>query len=88
MTKEKCSIRLVRLSEEHTAAFKEEMQEAFQHGFMAYYKDDNQWQVLPDSIFSFSVISIVLSLSYQFYCFLARQKLNVETNPQQRHHQR
>ena len=45
MTKEKCSIRLVRLSEEHTVAFKEEMQEAFQHGFMAYYKDDNQWQV-------------------------------------------
>ena len=51
MTKEKCSIRLVRLSEEHTVAFKEEMQEAFQHGFMAYYKDDNQWQVLPDKDF-------------------------------------
>ena len=27
------------------------MQEAFQHGFMAYYKDDNQWQVLPDKDF-------------------------------------
>jgi len=35
-------IQLVRLSEEHTIVFKEEMQEAFQHGFMAYYKDDNQ----------------------------------------------
>jgi hypothetical protein len=32
-------IRLVRLSEEHTVAFKEEMQEAFQHGFEAYNKD-------------------------------------------------
>ena len=27
------------------------MQEAFQHGFMAYYKDDNQWQVLSDKDF-------------------------------------
>ena len=44
-------IQLIRLSEEHTVAFKEEMQEAFQHGFMAYYKDDNQWQVLPDKDF-------------------------------------
>ena len=44
-------IQLVRLSEEHTIAFKEEMQEAFQHGFMAYYKDDNQWQVLSDKDF-------------------------------------
>lgn len=44
-------IQLVRLSEEHTIAFKKEMQEAFQHGFMAYYKDDNQWQVLPDKDF-------------------------------------
>ena len=54
MTKEKCSIRLVRLSEEHTVAFKEEMQEAFQHGFEAYNKDAeemNQWQVLPDKDF-------------------------------------
>ena len=42
---------LIRLSEEHIIAFKEEMQEAFQHGFMAYYKDDNQWQVLPDKDF-------------------------------------
>ena len=47
----KDSINLIRLSEEHTIAFKEEMQEAFQHGFMAYYKDDNQWQVLPDKDF-------------------------------------
>ena len=44
-------IQLIRLSEEHTVAFKEEMKEAFQHGFMAYYKDDNQWQVLPDKDF-------------------------------------
>ena len=45
---------LVRLSEEHTIAFKEEMQEAFQHGFEAYNKDaeeTNQWQVLPDKDF-------------------------------------
>ena len=32
-------IHLVRLSEEHTIAFKEEMQEAFQHGFEAYNKE-------------------------------------------------
>ena len=47
-------IQLVRLSEEHTIAFKEEMQEAFQHGFEAYNKDGeetNQWQVLPDKDF-------------------------------------
>jgi hypothetical protein len=47
-------IRLVRLSEEHTITFKEEMQEAFQHGFEAYNKDaeeTNQWQVLPDKDF-------------------------------------
>ena len=31
-------IQLVRLSEEHTVAFKEEMQEAFQHGFEASMK--------------------------------------------------
>ena len=46
-------IRLVRLSEEHTIAFKEEMQEAFRHGFEAYNKDaeeTNQWQVLPDRL--------------------------------------
>jgi hypothetical protein len=32
---------------------KEEMQEAFQHGFQSYYKYDstNQWQVLPDKDF-------------------------------------
>ena len=57
MQKEKVShnrIRLVRLSEEHTIAFKEEMQEAFQHGFEAYNKESgetNQWQVLPDKDF-------------------------------------
>ena len=48
-------IQLIRLSEEHTIAFKEEMQEAFQHSFQAYNKDDgedpNQWQVLPDRDF-------------------------------------
>ena len=47
-------IRLVRLSEEHTIAFKEEMQEAFRHGFEAYNKDaeeTNQWQVLSDKDF-------------------------------------
>ena len=49
-------IQLLRLAEEHTIAFKEEMQEAFQHGFQAYNKDDskedpNQWQVLPDEDF-------------------------------------
>ena len=46
---------MIRLSEERTIAFKEEMQEAFQHGFQAYNKDDNedsnQWQVLPDEDF-------------------------------------
>ena len=41
-------IQLIRLRTEQTVAFKEEMQEAFQHGFQSYYKDDNQWQVLPD----------------------------------------
>ena len=58
MTKEKCSIRLVRLSEEHTVAFKEEMQEAFLHGFKSHCHenvdaddDSNQWQVLPDKDF-------------------------------------
>ena len=49
-------IQLLKLAEEHTIAFKEEMQEAFQHGFQAYNKDDskedpNQWQVLPDEDF-------------------------------------
>ena len=49
---------LVRLSEEHTIAFKEEMQEAFEHGFKSHYHenvdaddDSNQWQVLPDKDF-------------------------------------
>ena len=69
-------IRLLPLREAQTIAFKEEMQEAFQHGFdfqsslltlgradtsialpslnrslESYYKDDNQWQVLPDKDF-------------------------------------
>ncbi|MCR4994997.1 MAG: GNAT family N-acetyltransferase [Bacteroidales bacterium] len=54
MKKERYLIRLVRLAEAHTIAFKEEMQEAFQHGFEAYNKDaeeTNQWQVLPDKDF-------------------------------------
>ena len=49
---------LVRLSEEHTIAFKEEMQEAFEHGFKSHCHenadaddDSNQWQVLPDKDF-------------------------------------
>ena len=44
-------IQLLPLREAQTIAFKEEMQKAFQHGFHAYYKDDNQWQVLPDKDF-------------------------------------
>ena len=44
-------IRLLPLREAQTIAFKEEMQEAFQHGFQSYYKEDNQWQVLPDKDF-------------------------------------
>jgi GNAT superfamily N-acetyltransferase len=48
-------IRLIRLTEEHTIAFKEEMQEAFEKGFQGHIKDDvdnsNQWQVLPDGDF-------------------------------------
>ena len=69
-------IKLQPLRKEQTVVFKEEMQEAFQHGFdfqsslltlgradmsialpslnrslQSYYKDDNQWQVLPDKDF-------------------------------------
>ena len=49
-------IQLMRLAEEHTIAFKDEMQEAFLRGFQAYNKDDgeddtNLWQVLPDEDF-------------------------------------
>ena len=44
-------IQLLPLREAQAVAFKEEMQEAFQHGFESYYKDDNQWQVLPDKDF-------------------------------------
>ena len=45
-------IKLIPLSEGHTDAMKEEMQEAFQHGFLSYYKEEaNQWQVLPDEDF-------------------------------------
>jgi hypothetical protein len=51
-------IQLIRLSDEHTIAFKEEMQEAFQHGFEVNNKDaeeTNQWQVLPDKDFYHSL---------------------------------
>ena len=44
-------IRLLPLRAAKTIAFKEEMQEAFQHGFESYYKEDNKWQVLPDKDF-------------------------------------
>ena len=51
-------IQLVRLSKEHIIAFKEEMQEAFEHGFKSHCHenedandDSNQWQVLPDKDF-------------------------------------
>ena len=44
-------IQLMRLRTEQTVAFKEEMQEAFQHGFESYYKADNRWQILPDKDF-------------------------------------
>ena len=51
-------VQLIRLSEEHTIAFKEEMQEAFEHGFKSHCHenadaddDSNQWQVLPDKDF-------------------------------------
>ena len=48
-------IRLLPLRAAKTIAFKEEMQEAFQHGFQSYYKGDNQWQVLPDKDFYLSL---------------------------------
>ena len=35
-------IQLLPLREAQAVAFKEKMQEAFQHGFESYYKDDNQ----------------------------------------------
>ena len=49
------AIRLIRLTEEHTIAFKEEMQDAFEQGFQGHVRDDadnaNQWQILPDKDF-------------------------------------
>ena len=50
-------IRLLPLMEAQTIAMKEEMQEAFLHGFQSYYKDDNQWQVLPDKDFYQSLVA-------------------------------
>lgn len=44
-------IHLIPLRTEQTVAFKNEMQESFQQGFQTYYKEDNQWQVLPDKDF-------------------------------------
>ena len=43
--------------EAQTIAMKEEMQEAFQHGFQSYCKEDNQWQVLPDKDFYQSLVA-------------------------------
>ena len=55
-------IQLMRLAEEHTIAFKDEMQEAFLRGFQAYNKkddseDSNKWQVLPDEDFYRSLLA-------------------------------
>ena len=51
-------IEIILLRTEYTIAFKEEMQEAFQHGFESHChdnvdaaEDSNQWQVLPDKDF-------------------------------------
>ena len=48
-------IRLVRLPEEHTIVFKEEIQEAFQHGFQAHYPDPNMPEQFDqeDGLFKF-----------------------------------
>lgn len=58
MKKNGTIVRLDTLAEEHTIAFKEEMQEAFQQGFQSHCQvsderggDANQWQVLPDKDF-------------------------------------
>lgn len=51
---QKGSIRLLPLRAGETIAFKEEMQEAFQHGFQVHFprqEGNNQWQVLPDKDF-------------------------------------
>lgn len=60
MTKNR--IQLTRLSEEHTIAFKEEMQMAFEHGFKSHSHEkadaddaSNQWQILPDKDFYLSL---------------------------------
>jgi len=48
------NIQLLRLRTEETIEFKEEMQEAFQHGFDSAERGgnrQNQWQVLPDKDF-------------------------------------
>ena len=51
-------IKLISLTEERIIQFKEEMQEAFEHGFQGHIKEEhlkedneNQWQVLPDKDF-------------------------------------
>ena len=60
------NIQLLPLREEETVAFKEEMQKSFQHGFQAYYKEDetNQWQVLPDKDF-FQSLNAVGAEAYE-----------------------
>ena len=51
-------IKLISLTDERIIQFKEEMQEAFEHGFQGHIKEEhlkedneNQWQVLPDKDF-------------------------------------
>lgn len=53
MSKTIMNIRLTLLRPEDTIAFKEEMQEAFQHGFQGHAKESegDEWQVLPDKDF-------------------------------------
>ena len=44
MRKHNNTIQLIKLSQEHTVAFKEEMQEAFQHGFQSYSRKNEEEQ--------------------------------------------
>ncbi len=62
MKKNVMTVALVELAKEHTIAFKEEMQEAFEQGFQSHFQksdercgDANQWQVLPDKDFYLSL---------------------------------
>ena len=47
MNKLNNNIQLIKLSQEHTIAFKEEMQEAFQHGFQSYSRKNEEDQFSP-----------------------------------------